>query len=119
MQKIITIMQALILAACFSQPASAATIDMKLEPHHSQGIENSYAFTINATCTITVKSNHNKIRFNVTKNKGSINGKTLTNGQSTSITVENQDQIIVHAEPDTKVTVYNLGDSTVHANCSV
>jgi hypothetical protein len=111
-------MQSVILAAGLVHAAHATTIELQLEPHHSQGIENSYAFTINATCTIKVKNNNNKIRFDITKNSGKINGKTLTNGQSTSITVDNQDQIEVHAEPDTKVTVYNLGDNTVHASCS-
>jgi len=115
---IILFMNSIILAACLMQSAHATTIELKLEPHHSQGIENSYAFTINATCTIKVNKNNNKIRFDVAKNSGTINGKKLSDGQSTSITVENQDQIVVNAAPDTKVTVYNLSDNTVTATCS-
>ena len=116
--RIVVILQSVILAAGLIHSASAANMELQLKPHHSQGIENTYAFTINATCKIKASNNNNKIRFNVTKNTGTINGKKLSRGQSTSITVNNQDQVSVHAEPDTKVTVYNLSNNTVTASCS-
>ncbi|KTC65795.1 Uncharacterised protein (plasmid) [Legionella adelaidensis] len=102
----------------FATQAFAGKV-IKLSPKESKQLTNNYLWTLNATCSIQTKNdNKNKIRVSILKNKGSVNGKNLTTGQGTSVTVKANDSISVSAEPGTKVNLINLGDEPVQAICA-
>ena len=98
---------------------SAHAMQLTLAPQASQLIENHYGFALNATCTIKANNKKNKIKLRVLQNTGTINGRHLSQGQSTSVTLQSNDAVSVHAEPGSKVNVENLSDNIIEASCSV
>ena len=104
--------------ALVSQQVHAQSMDLKLAPHESKMISNNYMWTINATCTIQSSDSKKKIIVNALKNNSTVNGRTLSSGQKTSVLVGNHDNIVVSAEPGAKVTILNGSVDAVEANCS-
>ncbi len=96
----------------------AHQVNLTLAPNGSKLLENKYLWVLNATCTIQCHESKNKIMVRVIKNKGTVNGKNLSNGQATSLTVQSNDSISVSAEAGAKVNILNLGHNTVEATCS-
>lgn len=118
-QLTLTILSAIILLAILIQPARAHSMELTLAPHGSKLIENTYGFSLNATCTMTNNNGKNTIQLKVVENTGTVNGKHLTKGQSTSLVVKGKKSVSVHAEPGSKVNIQNLGDNLIQATCSV
>lgn len=121
-------MKQLIVATCgmvalatilLVQPARAQSMALNLAPHGSKLIENTFSFSLNATCTMTNDKGKNTIKLKVVENTGTVNGQQLTKGQSTSLVVKGQKSISVHAEPGSKVNIQNLSDNPLQATCSV
>lgn len=115
----LSILSVVVLVAVLLQPAKAQSIQLQLAPHGSKLIENNYGFSLDATCTIQSGHEKNTIKLLVLEKTGAVNGKHLSKGESTSVHVNNQDAIEVHAEPGSKVNVLNLSDRAVQATCSV
>jgi hypothetical protein len=91
---------------------------IKLAPNESQMLANSAPFTLNATCSVHGDHPiHGKIRIVVLKNKGIINGKNLSSGQGTSVTVKNDSNISVSADAGTEISLVNLGSERLEAVC--
>lgn len=107
-----------ILVCLFTVHAYAQKM-IKLAPKESKSLTNHYAWTLNATCNVQNDNTKSKIRVSVLNNKGKVNGKSLSQGQATFLTVKNNDQISVSAEPGTSVYLVNVGTSAVAAICSV
>ena len=101
-----------------TQVADAQTISLTLAANESKSITNHYMWTLNSTCSIQTDGAGKKIRVNVVKNQGKVNGKNLTTGQSTSVTVHNKDNLVVSADPGTMITLRNSGIESVEATCS-
>lgn len=92
---------------------------LKLSPNETKLLANNTLWTINATCTIQgTKKTHSKIRISVLKNKGTINGKNLSNGHATTVTVKNNSSIAVSAEAGTQINLINLGNEGLQAVCN-
>lgn len=113
------ILSTVVLIAILMQPAKAQNLQLTLAPHSAKLIENNYIFSLDARCTIQADKKQNTIKLHVLEKTGTVNGKHLSKGQSTSVTVSDHDALSVHAEPGSKVNVLNLSDNLVHANCSV
>ncbi|MCP0912855.1 MULTISPECIES: S-Ena type endospore appendage [Legionella] len=107
----------LVLIGFMSAQAYAQKV-IKLAPKESRSLTNHYAWTLNATCNIQGSESKGKIRVSILSNKGKINGQHLSQGQARSLTVKNNDNISVSAEPGTKVHLINLGKTPVQAICS-
>lgn len=97
--------------------AYAQQISLNLAPNASKIVTNHYGWTLSATCSIQTKTK-NKIRVTVQENTGTVNGKKLAIGQSTSVVVKNQDSIMVSAESGTQVTLQNLSNDPIQATCA-
>lgn len=106
----------LLVTLLFSQSVFAQQMNLKLIPKVSKLVTNHYLWTLSATCKIQSNSK-NKIKVSVIKNKGIINGKNLSNGQGSTVTVNNNDSIYVSAESGAEVKLVNLGDEDVQAIC--
>ena len=91
---------------------------MTLSPHESKSLTNSYLWTLNATCNIQGHQTNSKILVSVIENKCRVNGKTLSKGQATAVTVKNNQSISVSADPGTTVNLVNMGTDSVQAVCS-
>ena len=90
-----------------------------LSPKETKSLTNNYVWTLNATCNMQVTETASVIMVTVLDNKGRVNGKNLAKGQATSITVKNNENISVSAEPGTTVHLVNMGTDSVQAVCSV
>lgn len=91
---------------------------IKLAPNESKMLANNAPFTLNATCNVhAVHPIHSKIRIVVLKNKGTINGKNLSSGQGTSVTVKNNSNISISADSGTQINLINLGAEQLEAVC--
>ena len=101
-----------------SAPVYAGKV-ISLSPKESKSLTNHYLWRLNATCNIQGSKTNSKILVGVDENKGQVNGKNLSKGQSTSVNVKNNDNISVSAEPGAIVHIINLGDGSVQAVCSV
>ena len=89
-----------------------------LSPKESKSLTNNYVWTLNATCHMQVTKTTSVIVVSVLDNKGRVNGKELEKGQTTSITVKNNENISVSADPGTTVHLVNMGTDSVQAVCS-
>lgn len=112
MLKKITLLASLLMAPCVY-----AQNTIHLSPQESKLLTNHTFWTLNATCNIQGSQSKNKIMVRVLENKGSVNGRNLTKGQSTSFTVSDHQAISVSAEPGTQVNLTNLGTTTIQALC--
>jgi len=108
----------LVIIGFFSSQLYAAKV-IKLNPNESKQLTNNYLWTLNATCNIQGSGqSKNRIRVSILKNKGTVNGRNLSTGQGTSVTVRNNQSISVSAEPGTKVNLINIGTDSVQAVCT-
>lgn len=119
-QVAIGLMSMIILVAVLIQPARAQTMDITLAPHGSKMIENNFSFSLDANCVVHAKeTGKNTIRLHVLENNGTVNGRKLDKGQSTSVVIHGQKSLSVHAEPGSKVNIQNLSNTPLEATCSV
>ena len=82
---------------------------IKLSPNETKLLTNNTLWTVNATCTIQSNEQTNsKIKISVLKNKGAVNGKNLSIGQATWVTVKNNSSISVSADAGTQINLINL-----------
>lgn len=89
-----------------------------LNPNETKSLANNTLWTLNATCSIQSKGKTaNKIRIVVLKNHGAVNGKNLTSGQATSVTVKNNSNISVSADAGTEINLVNLSNEGLQAVC--
>lgn len=90
-----------------------------LNANEAKSLANPVPWTVKATCNIhgTVKT-HSKIRIVVLKNQGVVNGKNLSTGQGTSVTVRNNSNISVSAEAGTEINLINLSSEGLQAVCN-
>lgn len=108
-------MMAVLVLTIMSSQTYASVI--KLSGKESKSLINHSLWTLNATCNIQVSKTKSRILVSVTENKGKVNGKNLSKGQATSVSVKNNDNIAVSAEPGTTVNLVNMGDDSVEAVC--
>ncbi|HAT2009905.1 TPA: hypothetical protein I8Z88_002136 [Legionella pneumophila] len=92
---------------------------IRLSPNETKTLKNSTLWTLNATCNVQSSTQVNgKIKIIVLKNNGKVNGKSLSTGQGTSITIKNNSSISVSAESGTQINLINLGNQELQAVCS-
>ena len=117
MAKYINLSIFLLIGFLCSQGHAQKTI--KLSPNETKLLTNNTLWTVNATCTIQGSNQtHSKIRISVLKNKGTINGKNVTTGHATMVTVKNNSNISVSAESGTQINLINLGREGLQAVCN-
>lgn len=117
MSKIINLSIVLLIGFLSSQTHAQKTIS--LSPNETKLLANNSLWTVNATCTIQgTKKTKSTIRISVLKNKGTVNGKNLSTGQATAVTVKNNSNISVSAEAGTQINIINLGSEGLQAVCS-
>ncbi|MDR3443237.1 MAG: hypothetical protein P4L65_09485 [Legionella sp.] len=105
------------LIALLSNEIYAKTIH--LNPNETKSLANNSLWTVNATCNIQSKGQTaNKIRIVVLKNHGAVNGKNLSSGQATSVSVKNNSSISVSADAGTEINLINLSSEGLQAVCS-
>lgn len=114
----IKIIQSLIIigAIFFSSQLVAKTI--RLAPNETKMLANNAPFTLKANCN--VQASHpikSKVKIVVLKNKGTINAKNLSSGQSTLVSVKNNTHISVSAEAGAQINLINLGRDHIEAYC--
>lgn len=92
---------------------------LSLNPNETKLLTNHSLWTLNATCNVQgMNQAKSKIKIIVLKNTGTINGKNLSTGQGTSVTVKNNSSISVSAEAGTQINLINLGSEALQAVCS-
>lgn len=117
MSKIISL-SFVILIGFFSTHLQAKTLT--LNPKETKLLTNNTLWTVNATCNIQGNTKPNsKIKISVLKNKGTINGKNLSTGQATSVSVRSNSSISVTAESGTQINLVNLSTEGLQAVCSI
>jgi hypothetical protein len=90
---------------------------IKLNSKESKSLTNHTPWTLNATCNIQGTKTKSKILVSVSESNCKVNGKKLSKGQATSVTVKNNETISVSAEPGTTVHLVNMGTESVEAIC--
>jgi hypothetical protein len=107
----------ILLIGIISSQAHAKTLELK--SNESKLLTNSAIWTLNATCTIQgTHKTSSKIKIGVLKKNGTINGKSLSTGQFTFVTVNDNSRISVSAEAGTQINLRNLGHEELQATCS-
>ena len=104
------------LGSLLSSQVYAKTLN--LSANETKLLTNNSLFTLNATCSIQGTSKNKKIKISVLKNNGTINGKNLSTGQATYVTVKSNSSISVSAESGTQINLTNLSDEGLQAVCS-
>ncbi|MDF1758259.1 MAG: hypothetical protein P1U74_08185 [Legionellaceae bacterium] len=117
MSKIITSVL-MICLAYFPATSYAETMNLTLASHQSKTIANNFLWTINANCTIHSTEDDKTILVSSVKSGSKINGNTLISGHKTSVKVNDNDVIVVSAEPGAKVSIINTSSKPIKACCS-
>ncbi|WP_131794750.1 hypothetical protein [Fluoribacter gormanii] len=118
MNKIMTLSLFIIFGLFCSQSNAQKTI--KLSPNETKLLANNTLWTLNARCVVQcTHQNSGKIKINVIKNSGVINGRKLSTGQGTLIRVKNNSSVSVSAESGTQINLINLGSDELQAVCSI
>ena len=112
-----TVRTALFAFALMSSQVYAGKV-ITLNSQESKSLTNHTLWTLNATCSIQGKHASNRILVSVLENNCKVNGKNLSKGETTSVTVKNHESIHVSAEPGTKVNLVNLSTESVEAVCA-
>lgn len=100
---------------CSNAHASKTII---LSPNETRLLSNNTLWNLNATCNVQcAHQSGGKIKISVLKNKGIVNGKNLSSGQTTSLNVKNNSSISVNAEAGTQINLINLGTEQLVAIC--
>ena len=116
MARMLVMTLSLVLFVWCSRIEAARIINLK--PKESKTLTNSSLWTLNATCSMSGgKKSSGTLRIQVLKNKGAINGKSLSSGQSTLLNVANDSQIKVSAEAGTQIHLKNMGADALQAVC--
>lgn len=115
-RSIIAMIAAFSLVLTSSQAYAGKVI--KLSSKESKSLTNHGLWTLNATCNIQGKQAKSKILVSVLENNCKVNGKKLSKGQATAVTVKNNETISVSAEPGTTVSLVNMGSDSVEAVCA-
>jgi hypothetical protein len=89
-----------------------------LSPHETKSLTNYALWTLNSKCTIKGTKASNKILVSVLENNCRVNGRSLSKGQATSVTIKNHENISVSAEAGASVNLVNLGSDSVEAVCT-
>ena len=105
-----------VLALIMSFSAAAQHI-IKLSPNESKSLSNPTLWTLNATCHIQGGKGQHKIQIRMIDKTGHINGHALANGKTTSVHVNNKEQIAVSADAGATVHLTNLDNDPVEAVC--
>lgn len=114
MYKIINL-SVFVVIALFSTKVPAKS--MSLNPKESKVLSSPWDIT--ATCTIQMpERKKSKVRLRVLKHHCNVNGKELTQGQTTAVTISNHSSITVSAEAGTEINLENLGSQEMLANCT-
>lgn len=101
-----------------STQAYGHSMTVNLAPNESKTISNHYLWTLNANCKIQANQAAKKILIRVVKQNGTVNGRILKTGQTTSVTVKNEDHLFVTADAGAEVNLQNLSHDAIKANCS-
>ena len=117
MTKLIRTSLFILMTLIIGSPVYAQNVSLTLTPNGTKVIENTYLWSLNATCKIQCSNSDNTILIRVQNNKGTVNGQNLADGQVKSVTIHNHDSISVSAEPGTKVTLVNKSNEVVQADC--
>lgn len=96
----------------------AACLNLELAPKEHKVISNGTLWTIHATCQIQTSATKKTIQVGGLKSTSQVNGKSLSEGETTSMTVYDQKTIEVTAEPGAQVSITNMGADSVVAVCS-
>ncbi len=108
-----------IIIGLFCSQSNASQKTIKLNPNETKQLANNTLWTLNATCVVQCTHHTNsKIKINVIKNSGIINGKKLSTGQGTLIKVKNNSSVSVSADSGTQINLINLGTDELQAVCS-
>ncbi|WP_392536988.1 hypothetical protein [Legionella sp. 227] len=119
MNKIMTL-SLFIIIGLFCSQSNASQKTFKLSPNETKLLANNTLWTLNATCVVQCSHpNNSKIKINVIKNSGTINGKKLSTGQGTLVRVKNHSSVSVSAESGTQINLINLGSEELQAVCSI
>lgn len=101
-----------------SQAIQAQNMSLDLQPKQNKVLSNSTLWTIHATCQIKTSSGKKTIKIKGNKDGSQVNGKELSVGQATSLTIYSENTVEVTAEPGAQVTISNMSDEPVKAVCS-
>ncbi|PJD93462.1 MAG: hypothetical protein CK426_08780 [Legionella sp.] len=97
---------------------SVAAKTIHLNPSETKTLANDLLFTLNATCNVhSLPAKRSKIRIVMVKNKGVVNGHSLTSGQASSLMVTNNSSISVSADSGSQIHLTNLSADQLEAVC--
>lgn len=90
-----------------------------LSPHETRPFANNTLWVVNAQCTMH-SSNEcaNKIKISVLKNKGVINGKNVSTGHVTTVSLRNNATMDVSADSGMEINLTNLSNVELQVICN-
>jgi hypothetical protein len=107
----------LILVGFLSSQVHAKSIT--LSPHETKPFANNTLFVINAQCIVrSTNQCANKIKISVLKSKGVINGKNVSTGHVTTVSLKNDATMHVSADSGMEINLTNLSDVALQVICS-
>ena len=105
-----------LLASFAAQAENLASKTYKFLPQHPVSLENPLPWYLEAHCSM-ITDKENMLYGVMKKKKGSINGKTLKQGESMSVLIKNNEMLHIGADAGAKIEIVNNGESLITAVC--
>lgn len=96
---------------------AGVTIEYEFLPNDPLTLVNYMYWEIEANCTMRIEDPSDDFQIEVLAKRSSINGTTLSKGESIKITVHADDILKLTAESGAKVKITNLGKHLAKATC--
>jgi hypothetical protein len=94
------------------------TMEYELPANDPQLFTNYMFWTIEANCTLTTEDESNELYVEAVKKKGKVNESSLSQGETMSLIVHNNEVLRLSADSGAQVRITNLGEHIVKAKCS-
>ena len=84
-----------------------------------QVMSNPFIWEVKADCIIDAKVDMFDVSFQVTRKKGTLNGRKMSTGELIILSFSPHDKVKITAQAGAEVILTNLGDSPAYATCLV
>jgi len=109
----------LIVGSMTLHAESTVSRTYEFEPNRPNAIDNPLFWQLDTQCLIVTMEGENLLKGTMKRNNATINGRYLSEGESTTLTVRNKEFMHIVADRGARVEIINFGKKTVTATCKI
>lgn len=92
--------------------------ELTIEPFQSQRISNPFFWSMKLTCQVTSNVSPMRLKVELIKKSGRVDGTQLKQGQSIEIPLNYHQQFKIEASANAQVDIISLSNQSISATCN-